>query len=402
MFPPAFAPRMGYICKYLLHYGCEVNIVTESIPDTMYQFLSKDREVEYVDFHPKKTRVEWFSVFLKDLLYGYKDKKMVQAAEKLLQKKTYDGILCSTYRTFPLPAALHLAQKYNLPFIADCRDIVEQYPGGEFISSSFHFTPTIDQMIIKYFKHHLLKERNRALLKADAVTTVSSWHVEVLKAINPHTHLIFNGFDPALFYPKTISSETFNLTYAGRILSLKIRNPRMLLEALRILIDQKKIDPQITRVQWYMDEASNALIRPIAHELKLENQMVYNGFIEADQIPQAYHKSAILLQIANKMGTKGPKGIMTTKLFESFAVEKPVLCIPSDENCLETTIKEAKAGIAARTVAEATSFILEQYQTWQEKGYTTQLPNKPFVQKFSRAYQAQQFMNLFTEIKKKK
>ena len=33
MFPPAFAPRMGYLCKYLTRMGWEVTVVTEYIED---------------------------------------------------------------------------------------------------------------------------------------------------------------------------------------------------------------------------------------------------------------------------------------------------------------------------------------------------------------------------------
>lgn len=40
MFPPAFAPRMGYLCKYLTHMGWEVTVVTEYIEDNTFEFLT--------------------------------------------------------------------------------------------------------------------------------------------------------------------------------------------------------------------------------------------------------------------------------------------------------------------------------------------------------------------------
>lgn len=40
MFPPAFAPRMGYLCKYLTRMGWEVTVVTEYIEDNTFEFLT--------------------------------------------------------------------------------------------------------------------------------------------------------------------------------------------------------------------------------------------------------------------------------------------------------------------------------------------------------------------------
>ena len=37
-----------------------------------------------------------------------------------------------TYRTFPLPAAQYIAEKYHLPLVIDLRDIVEQYASNEY------------------------------------------------------------------------------------------------------------------------------------------------------------------------------------------------------------------------------------------------------------------------------
>ncbi|MFC1451349.1 hypothetical protein ABXK36_36855, partial [Bacillus cereus] len=77
--------------------------------------------------------------------------------------------------------------------------------------------------------------------------------------------------------------------------------------------------------------------------------------------PAILNRSSILLQLANKAGETGPKGIMSTKLFESFAVEKPMLCVRSDESFLEENIRRARAGASARNAQEAYDFILFLY-----------------------------------------
>ena len=46
---------------------------------------------------------------------------MAKAASRLLEEGEYAGILCSSYRTFPLPAAQYIAEKYHLPLVIDLR-----------------------------------------------------------------------------------------------------------------------------------------------------------------------------------------------------------------------------------------------------------------------------------------
>jgi hypothetical protein len=86
---------------------------------------------------------------------------------------------------------------------------------------------------------------------------------------------------------------------------------------------------------------------------------------------------------------------MTTKVFEYMAVEKPVLCVRSDEGCLAETICETQSGIAACTVEQVECFILEKYAEWQQNGYTHQTVGRQKVQQFSRKEQAGQFIRIF-------
>ena len=62
MFPPAFGPRMGYLCKYLKNNGWNPVVVTEHINENMFSFLGKDIDVTYVRYYYKKGfsgKIEW-------------------------------------------------------------------------------------------------------------------------------------------------------------------------------------------------------------------------------------------------------------------------------------------------------------------------------------------------------
>lgn len=405
IFPPAFGPRMGYLCKYMKRVGWEPIVLTEYIEDTTFSFLAENVDVTYVKFYRSKRKIikklEWALIQLLDLLFHYKDKKIEQEATSLLNKGGYNGILCSTYRTFPLPAAVNVATKFNLPIVADLRDIIEQYAGNEFITNLPHTFTWLDDWLITSFRKRLLKDRNQALIAVNYITTVSPWHVEVLKQYNQNTELIYNGYDPEIFYPEQFSTSNFLITYTGRLISLATRDPKLLFEAVRDMDKKKQITSNKFRIQWFTDVKSRNIIKLEAKKYQIERYMDYYEYISASNIPQILKQSSILLQLANLSSKTGPKGFMTTKLFEAFAVEKPILCVRSDEDCLEKTITETNSGISARTVEETKDFILEKYKEWKIKGYTTQKVNKDKISKYSRVNECSQFANIFNQVANK-
>ena len=83
-------------------------------------------------------------------------------------------------------AGLLIGIPYNSKSFGDLRDIIEQYASNEYISHKFHTFSWLDAFITKRFRKRLLRKRNNALEVADCVTTVSPWHVEVLKQYNPN------------------------------------------------------------------------------------------------------------------------------------------------------------------------------------------------------------------------
>ena len=81
------------------------------------------------------------------------------------------------------------------------------------------------------------------------------------------------------------------------------------------------------------------------------------------------------------------------------AVEKPLLCVRSDEDCLEQTIQLTHTGVAARTADMVYDFLCYHYTQWKKEGYTSVCVNREAIEQFSRKKQAEQFMTLFNEIR---
>ncbi|GHT31428.1 hypothetical protein AGMMS49574_13170 [Bacteroidia bacterium] len=401
LFPPAFGPRMGYLCKYLLKEGWEPTVLTEDQIDTTFSFMTNICKVVAMPYYSRKSgfwaRLQRAFFFFLDLCFSYKDRQMYKEACRILQKQPVDIILCSTYRDFPLKAAQKAAHRYNLPWVADLRDIIEQYAGNEFISRPIPFGLT--SLVAPAFKRHSLCKRNRALKAASAVTTVSPWHVEILKHYNSNVHLIYNGYDPELFFPAPKVTPQFVITYTGRLHSTAMQDPSLLFEALALLTKEGFLTPEKCRVRWYTNAASQQIIMAEAQRMGVLEYMDIKEMAPAKEIPAVLNSSSILLLLTNQEVSGGPKGVMTTKVFEYMAVEKPIQCVRSDENLLATLLKETQSGLAATTVEEVTTFLRHHYAQWQNQGYTTITPIRSLTTTFSRAQQAHQFIDIFEGLK---
>jgi glycosyltransferase involved in cell wall biosynthesis len=388
---------MGYLCKYLCKAGWEPVVLTERVPGETFSFLTGICPVCHVNYYtlpsPFLAGLQWLVVFVLDFLLDYKDYRMYRKACKLMRRHSFDLVLCSTYRDFPLTAARKVARKFRLPLVTDIRDVIEQYAGNEFVVHTAPFG--LDKLLTPAFKHRSLAKRNRALREACCVTTVSPWHVDLLKTFNPAVELVYNGYDPEIFFPESFPTKQFIITYTGRLLSTAMRDPSLLFEALGILSREGCFSAQTCRVCWYVDDASKTLIANGAAKAGAGEYMDFKGYAPASEIPAILNRSSVLLLLANKASISGPKGIMTTKLFESFAVEKPILCVRSDESYLAELLSASQAGLAVKDVGEVCAFLRYYYAQWKEKGYTSAPVNREITKAFSRRKQAEQFMHIF-------
>lgn len=403
IFPPDFGPRMGYLCKYLNSLGWEAVIVTEHTNEIFYPYLAENQTVKYINFYPEKNKflrkIKWLFVLIADYFFNYKDFVLSKVALKEAEEHSFSLVLASSHLTFPLKAAYTVSKKLKLPLIVDLRDIVEQHPNWEFIDHNISSIPFIKNAIASTYAKKLVSTRNKVLKKADFVTTISEWHKQKLTKFNKNTRLIYNGFDSELFYPQKNITSQFKIVYTGRISSLTLRNPELLFQAVNNLAQRNEIEKDKFRIQFYMDEKSKSIVQKEAEKYQVADFIDYFPIVPGDEIPIILNHASLLLLLTNKFDG-GSKGIMTTKFFEYLAVEKPILCVTSDEGDLEQAVKDAHAGLAARTVEETVDFLRKHYQTWKIEGCTSIEINKDDTQKYDRQYQAKQFVELFEFVSK--
>ena len=351
---PAYTPRLRYLCDYLYKKGYDISVYTEqweTLPFLHdYTIVEKPR--------PYHSTWAWALYAFWSLLTDHRNRSFSNWLVRQIGNQHFDLVFCTTFSTFPLRAAHHIAKRLQVPLVADIRDIDEQFTDNynyghqQWWASPFR----------KFYRKVNLKRRNRILEATDCITTVSPWHVDFLRRFNPNTRLIYNGYDPALFYAEDINTPAFLVSYIGRIYAFQ--NTKLIEQALQEL---------------NLPNVSLNLHTPTHHPIPIA------------EVGNEIRRSSIILVLVHPQA----KGMMTTKFFEALGCEKPILCIPSDEGMLAETIRVTRAGVATSNLEDVKNFILEKYQEWQTNGFTRQKVTDK--EQFSREYQARQFEELFLQ-----
>ncbi|MDO4497778.1 MAG: DapH/DapD/GlmU-related protein [Bacteroidales bacterium] len=383
---PAYNPRLRAICDALINNGHAFNLVIEKIKDIP---LSLSYPVDEVQLY-NGSQTDWVLKNIRSLFFDWKNRRFSTYIEQQYGHNQYDAVICTTFHTFPLRAAIEFGERHHIPVTLDLRDIIEQAPGNA------HNYLGHNQGVYRFFagiyNHINLKRRNHWLRKAQCVTTVSSWHTDILRRYNQNTNLIYNGFDEKFFHPKPVKNNEFIISYAGKYFGPPLQDASLLFEALGKL---KETIP--FKLKIHTDSQGAKALHPLIEEFNISDRVFIENYISINEVVNLYHKSSILLVFSNRASAETGHGMMTTKFFEAIGVEKPVLLVRSDEECLAAVIDKTQAGLAATNKEQICQFIRQCYEQWLSLGYTHQpVKNKT---EFSRQVQSKKLIHLATSAK---
>lgn len=384
---PSYTPRLRFLCQYLSKHGYRVQVVTEHIHPLLFEHDYPIEEIAVYHGKGLLGMVDWAIKNILSLLFDYKNRYFSRQVENMFGHQAWDIVFCTTFHTFPLRAAVTFAHKHHIPVVLDLRDIIEQAPANHQDYLAHHsawLSP-----FVRPFQNINRRRRNRWLSKANAVTCVSPWHKQMLKSINPDTHLIYNGFDETVFSPVHCPSPAFILSYTGKYFGLPMQDIRPLLEALQ------SIDIPY-RFEIHTQPEGKKRLLPLLQQYGLGAHCSLGDYIPLSQTIDLYHRSSIIIALSNKAADNNVHGMMTTKFFEALGVEKPLLLVRSDEECLAQTMAYTNAGLAATSKEEIKQFILTRYQEWLTKGVTHQ--RVQHKDEFTRQHQAEQFEQIFLSL----
>ncbi len=253
----------------------------------------------------------------------------VKYLTKYLQKNKIDAIISSGPPHSMHLIAMDLKKKFNIPWIADFRDPwtnIDYY-------KDLNLTKRSD-------KKHKQLERS-VLNNADVALTVGkTLGKELAKLGSKNVKVIENGYDPNDFSNKNNALDSnFTLSHIGSF--SPSRNHPVLWKALKELIDENDEFANIFQLK---------LIGKVDHSVKesidqygLSDYVKYIAYLPHHQVIKEQSSSHVLLLMVNN--TPNAKGIVTGKVFEYMASNRPILVIGPKDGDLSEIIKESITGI---------------------------------------------------------
>jgi glycosyltransferase involved in cell wall biosynthesis len=388
------AQRMANFAKYLPRFGWEpVVLCSESTArnDSKYDPKLVDKNVcrtirvpynigstkAYFDFLVRKAlRDLSLDVFLiLSPLRMYRD--MLARADVLLRQEQFDVILATSPLPFTLAIADKLSSKYQIPWVADFRDLPTEHK-----ANLGCFSPC--RLLTRFCKNYCKS--------ADALITVSEpLRDELVDWHSKPVHLVYNGFNPDDF-PKDVEPrrDCFTIVYCGTIHTG--RNPALLVDALDLIL--KEDGTKLDRFRLLIHGVSKICFRryfanrPCSHLIDNGGRVPFGESIKVQQ-----EASALLL-----LPSSGLQGLMTAKIFEYLGSGRPILSVPGDGGVTDAVLEETKAGVVGGTAEEIAEILLSWIDQWQRNGKVEYNPRQDKIQFYTRENQTKRLAEIFEKV----
>lgn len=281
--------------------------------------------------------------------------------------------IAAIWATYPYPAphliANKLRSKYNIPWIADFRDLWDQrYTGTKYT-----------RLMLKLIIPHLLRN-------CSEITAVSPDLVEKLQnATDKNVSCIYNGFDPDEYdsLPPYINHKKFTLVYTGRLI-LPEMSPASVFSAIGLLLNGGDINPKDFMLSFYGSDRRS--VAALLQGKAIKNCCEFKPAIPHSQVPAIQKDATVLLHLSHP----NQKGIMTGKIFEYLAARRPILSVPGDNDCVDKLLDESKAGCSRGSVEKIAGQIKEWYNEWKQTGNVKYYGIDSEIKKYSYPEMAKQ------------
>jgi len=273
---------------------------------------------------------------------------------------------------------LYLKEKLGIPWVMDLRDAMtvdpnrKNYPGIQLQSA--------------LEKHY----EKKFYAKADAIISVSDPIIESIQTrhaklhLDSRTHTISNGFDEDDFNglkKKTHLSRLFTVTYTGSFMGK--RNPDFFLQAVRMLVESKEIEPSDIQIRFigHFDKNTLALFNKFSTYFPIE---VLTFQPHAETLRHQMN-SVLLLLIVNVEAHEGGAQIMTGKFFEYVGANKPLLALVPN-GPLKDIIKDGRFGTVApvKDIPQIAEKFKMLYDQWKHQGAIIYNPDIDIKNRFTR------------------
>ncbi len=397
--------RLQGIAKYLPDYGWQpIVIVPKTNNETVHLEGVTVIETEYQDmiskFLPKsqgtETKTEATSqnqqnkfvskaISTAGEIFAYPDgmkywkKPAFETCSQIIEEEDIKVILSSSFPITAHVIAHDLSEKYNIPWIADLRDL-------------WNLNPYVHHTFIRnYFERKL---ELKTFKNADILTTTTPLAKETLQTLHPNKRIVsvVSGYDPQDFegLKQTRTNDKLTLMYAGSLYNGK-RDPSILFEAISELANEKKIDATKIMVNFYGDTTN---LKELSKKYNIEPIVNIHGKISHEEVLENQMNSDILLLIS-WMDEK-EKMFIPGKVYEYMGSRKPILSIGYREGSLKDLIEKTNIGYHTSNLQDCKKAIYDYYLKYinNELKYS----GNEFAEEYSMENTAKNFSKLLEEL----
>ena len=370
--PPLYGVRVRFFADFMAKRGHEVVLVSERYDESKEQRAKSKEQRTNNSYNHLAVRIysanrtlkilQRVLVWLADMFFPCKECIFTRGVRKAIEDRKFDVVICSTFHSFPLLTAQTIANELGAKLVVDVRDMAEQMQG--YVYHEYH--PRWSHWLLALKQKAELRRRNEVLRSADALTTVSPWHVEQLRQYNPNATLIYNGYDSEEVMPRAEKQKKFEIVYLGKFYGEPLQNVSTFFRLMQNLIEDEGLDINLV---FYTDDKSRARLSEHIPQ-NIADHTRFEDYVPRGQVPEILSKASAALVLTNEERPEGPHGMMTTKFFEALGAGVPVLCTRTNGGCLADVVNSTAAGITDIDTEKFCQYIRALYRQWQTTGMT--------------------------------
>lgn len=266
------------------------------------------------------------NIFIPDARYLW-IKPSVRYLKKYIREHQIDTIVTSGPPHSLHLIGLQLKKELNLTWLADFRD--------PWTTIGYHKALKLSRYAAREHK----KLEHEVLNSADTIIVTSKTTKAEFEAITPKPiEVITNGYDVENV-TKQVLDEKFTLAHIGSFLS--DRNPKLLWEVLRELVDEKEGFKSHFQLK-LIGKTSQEIVDAIAQH-NLHDFVSNLGYVSHKEALEHQRKSQVLLLI--EINSPETKSIIPGKLFEYMVSERPIVAIGPKDSDFAEIIASTNTGV---------------------------------------------------------
>ena len=365
------SPRIRGLLKYLNPFGWDATVITPPALTPTQRYLP--RLNCFRTLRPFRN----FAVRRYHELFDYPDghkrslKQFIDAGRRALKRSKFNLILSSSSPVTCHLAAKQLKQQFNLPWIAEFRDLW---------SANANYPYTKMRHAVDW------KLERETMETADALVTVSEPMAETLRQQHhKQVYVVPTGFDPDTRNVGSWLTDKFTITYTGQIYPQQ--DPTRVMVALEYLFAKNVLNREDVELRFY--GLKNHRITDAAKALDLSDVVHQHGLVSREEALARQRESQVLLVL--KWEDPKQKGIYCGKVFEYLAAERPILASGGSADVMTDLLASTQAGVDAQSTFAVKVALERFYREYKNYGKTRWWGNRQRVDEHSFVEMARKY-----------